>query len=174
MDPEAEPVGEEEEPPPPGQTAGLVKAEEKAAFDPLKQTLELAQLLQTFVAGGLIQQRQDCSLIVPGMQRAPLRPDSSCHCARCGPHNQNHWICMHCGSAHEWVMVNDRPITMRQILGDAGKAGAVHLVCSNACALAYKQVYGQSQMSNPMVGTDRPYPIAGGEDPYQFFMQGAT
>jgi hypothetical protein len=174
-DPEAQPVQEDDDEPQPARTSGMVRDPELKPFDPLEQTRQLAQLLQSFVSTGLIEQRRDGSLMVPGMQRARLRPDSACACARCTQHNQFHWVCMMCESVHEWVMVNDRPITMRQVLGDAGRAGSIHLVCSNACALGYKQAYGGSQMSNPMLGNDRPYPIAGGDDPLQFYMnQGAA
>ena len=98
-------------------------------FDPQEQLAQLLKLMQSYRDAGMIQQRGDGSFVLPGQQDARwdarLKVGSTCHCQACTIHNQRHWICMICHSSHEWVLVADRPRTMRTELGQ----GAWRAVC---------------------------------------------
>lgn len=145
------------------------------AFDAQTQIEQLLKLMQTYRDAGMIQQRPDGSFILPGQKdtrwEARVKMGSECTCERCTPHNQRHWLCMVCHSVHEWVMVNDRPRTMRTQLGQGGVAGFLHLVCSNECALEYRRRMGMGEGVAMVPGQDRAVPIAGGDDadPLGFF-----
>src|SRR6266404_4378449 len=96
-----EPLQATREPPPP--------------FDPQAQLAQLLQLMKTYRDAGMIQERPDGSFMLPGQKNAAwdarVKVGSTCECPACTPHNQRHWLCMVCGSVHEWVLVNDRPRT---------------------------------------------------------------
>jgi hypothetical protein len=152
-----------------------VERQAPPAFDPQAQLTQLLQLMETYRDAGMIQQRADGSFMLPGQKNAVwderLRTGSACQCDGCTPHNQRHWLCMVCGSQHEWVLVNDRPRTMQTRLGQGGVAGYVHLVCSNECALEYRRRMGMGEGVAMVPGVERQIPIAGGEDadPTGFF-----
>ena len=143
-------------------------------FDPQAQLAQLLQLMHTYRDAGMIQQRADGSFMLPGQKdsawEARLQVGSACACSSCTPHNQRHWLCMVCGTAHEWVLVTDRPRTMQTRLGQGGVAGYVHLVDSNECALEYRRRMGLGEGVAMVPGQERPVPVAGGDDdPYSFF-----
>jgi len=143
-------------------------------FDPQAQLAQLLQLMQSYRDAGMIQERPDGSFMLPGQKNAAwdarVKVGSTCECPACTPHNQRHWLCMVCGSVHEWVLVNDRPRTMRTQLGQGGVAGFVHLVCSNECGLEYRRRMGMGEGVAMVPGQERAIPVAGGDDdPYGFF-----
>lgn len=143
-------------------------------FNPQEQLSQLLTLMKTYRDAGMIQERADGSFMLPGQKdsrwEARLKVGSACDCMNCTPHNQRHWLCMVCGSQHEWVLVTDRPRTMRTQLGQGGVAGFVHLVDSNECALEYRRRMGMGEGVAMVPGQERPIPVAGGDDdPYGFF-----
>lgn len=144
------------------------------SFNPEEQLAQLLKLMQSYAGSGLVQQRPDGSFLFPGQSdtrwEERLAIGSTCTCAACTPHNQRHWICMVCHSSHEWVLVQDRPRTMKTQLGQGGVAGFVHLVCSNECALEYRRRAGMGDAGVMVPGMDRQVPVAGGDDdPMGFF-----
>ncbi len=152
----------------------VVDRQSPPPFDPQAQLAQLLQLMHTYRDAGMIQQRADGSFMLPGQKdsawEARLLVGSACACPSCTPHNQRHWLCMVCGTPHEWVLVTDRPRTMQTRLGQGGVAGYVHLVDSNECALEYRRRMGLGEGVAMVPGQDRPVPVAGGDDdPYGFF-----
>jgi hypothetical protein len=144
-------------------------------FDVQGSLNQLLTIMQQYRDAGLIQQLPDGSFRLPGQQDAlwqqRLAQGSECHCRACTPHNQRHWICMICNSIHEWVLVQDKPITMQTRLTAGGVTGYVHNVCSNACALEYRRRLGQGSGTVMVPGEDRAVPVAGGDES-SFFLNG--
>src|SRR5207244_4433363 len=101
-------------------------SQSSAGFDANAAVATLLSSLQEFRDAGLIQQRLDGAFVLPGHKDSRweerLKIGSTCACPSCTPHNQRHWVCMVCNSVHEWVLVADRPRTMRTQLGAGGVA----------------------------------------------------
>lgn len=157
-----------------GEPPLIVEKPSPPPFDPQAQLSQLLELMKSYRDIGMIQERADGSFMLPGQKDsrwdARLKTGSACDCMTCTPHNQRHWLCMVCGAQHEWVLVTDRPRTMRTQLGQGGVAGFVHLVDSNECALEYRRRMGMGEGVAMVPGQERTIPVAGGDDdPYGFF-----
>lgn len=104
-------------------------------------------LMSLFVQSGMIHQRPDGTIVLPGTQAAKREiKGSACDCSQCNEHNQRHWICVICGSAHEYVI--QLPRNSWSILGPAGTAGRLDAVCTDACAREYLQMQTQRSIQN--------------------------
>lgn len=106
--------------------------------NPAALLAQFQQFMKMGIELGWLHQRPDGTMVLPGSPVSKRREiGSACTCSQCGPHNQRHWICVICGSAHEYVI--ERPRASWPHLGPAGVAGRLDAVCTDACAREYLQ-----------------------------------
>lgn len=132
---------------------------------------ELRRVLARFVDQGILEQRPDGSLLLPGFvdprQQKIDAEGSDCDCPRCTPFNQQHWYCAGCFSGpHEWVIRQPKGDAIT-ILGAAGLSGTSWQFCTPDCSRTFRQRHAGTE-SRSWTPRQPPnidgIPIAGGDD----------
>ena len=134
---------------------------------------ELRRVLGRFVEQGILEQRPDGSLMLPGFvdprQERLDRLGSDCDCPQCTPFNQHHWYCAGCYSGpHEWVIRQPKGDAIT-ILGAAGLSGKSWQFCTPDCGRVFRQRHASLQPPSSAAPTNGVpnidgIPIAGGDD----------